>query len=134
MNNIKNVSTNPTITLWGLSISPYVRKIIAALEEKSLDYSLVETLPKSLLIATNQEIANDFDQASPLGKIPALHVGDYSLADSAVIAAFLDGEYKSGNSLYPIQAKEKAKAMWFEKYADTILSEVAYRKYLSNVS
>ncbi|UTC24716.1 glutathione S-transferase family protein [Candidatus Comchoanobacter bicostacola] len=128
MNNINNVNTNPEITLWGLNISPYVRKIIAALEEKSLDYSLAETLPKSLLIVTNQEVANDFDQASPLGKIPALQVGDYSVADSAVIAAFLDGEYKSGNSLYPTQAKEKAKAMWFEKYADTVLSEVAYSK------
>ncbi|MDC3180642.1 glutathione S-transferase family protein [Gammaproteobacteria bacterium] len=107
MNNVINKNTH--ITLWGLKISPYVRKVIVALEEKSLDYTLVEILPKSLLLATNQSVPTDFDEASPLGKIPAIQVGDFAISDSAVIAEFLDQLDLNTHNLYPTDLKSAQK-------------------------
>jgi glutathione S-transferase len=128
MKHSTKIQNDATITLWGLGISPYVRKVVAALEEKALNYRVIETLPKSLLEATGQEVADDFDQASPLGKIPALEVGGVRLADSAVIASYLDCQFPlAGSKLYPSEPEAYAKALWFEKYADTTLSDVAYR-------
>ncbi|MCP8352020.1 glutathione S-transferase family protein [Candidatus Synchoanobacter obligatus] len=114
--------------LWDLSLSPYVRKVIAALEEKNLNYTLKETLPIALLKATGKPIDLSFSNASPLGKIPALQDGTTSVADSAVIAQFIDKKYSQGTSLYPSDPKALAKTLWFEQYSDNILSSVAYSK------
>jgi glutathione S-transferase len=119
---------NPAIILWGVSISPYVRKVMVALAEKELPYEQREILPKILLNATGQSIPVDFEKTSPLGKIPALQVGDFCVADSAVIAGYLDKKFVTSNKLYPIQAEGYARALWFEYYADTTLTEVAYKK------
>ena len=120
---------NTNIKLWGVSISPYVRKVMVALAEKQISYELKETLPMVLLKATEQVVPVEFQRASPLGKIPALQVGgDYVLSDSSVIAEYLDLEFSSGNSLYPSNPKRYAKARWFEMYSDTVLTSVAYQK------
>ncbi|ACJ19943.1 glutathione S-transferase family protein [Coxiella burnetii] len=116
------------IILWGVSISPYVRKVMVALAEKGIAYEQKEILPKVLLEATGQKVPVEFNQASPLGKIPALQIGDYSLADSAVIAAYLDRKFSTGNQLYPRTPEAYAKARWFEQYSDTVLTDIAYHK------
>lgn len=119
---------NYPITLWGASISPYVRKIMIALAEKGIHYEHQEILPKVLLQATGQSIPDTFNKISPLGKIPALQVGDFAIADSSVIAAYLDKKFPDEKNLYPINAEEYAKALWFEHYSDTVLTEIAYKK------
>lgn len=126
-----NISKNDQLTpviLWGVSLSPYVRKIMVALDEKGITYEHREILPKSLLQATGQAVPVDFNEASPLGKIPALQVGNFFTADSAVIAHYLDRKFHSGNKLYPANPEHYARALWFEHYSDTVLTETIYKK------
>jgi glutathione S-transferase len=51
------------VILWGVSLSPFVRKVMVALEEKGIAYEQREILPKSLLQATHQAVPVDFDRA-----------------------------------------------------------------------
>ncbi len=125
--------TQESVTLWGVSASPYVRKVKVALEEKQIPYKQIEILPKILLQALGQEVPGDFDKASPLGKIPTLRVGDFCIADSAVIVAYLDRKFNSGNRLYPSNPENYAKTLWFEHYADVVLTEVAYKKIFTEM-
>ncbi len=122
------MSNNEPIILWGVSISPYVRKVLLALVEKDLVYEQRETLPKSLLQATSKIVPEDFDSASPLGKIPAIQIGNFTIADSAVITAYLDRRFTSGNRLYPLNPESYARTLWFERYSDTTLTDVIYKK------
>lgn len=117
----------PKITLWGISVSPYVRKVKVALAEKGLAYKQQATLPTLLLNATNQPVPEKFALTSPLGKIPAINDGDVDVSDSAVICAYLDKAYPQ-NKLYPENKGKYAKALWFENYADNIFAETAYKK------
>lgn len=113
--------------VWGVKESPYVRKVIVLLEEKKVTYQLNEVLPVSLLTALDKPIPEGFSKASPLGKIPALQDGAVAVADSAVIAAYLEKKYPEVN-LYPKALGAYAKALWFEKYADTVMSDVIHEK------
>lgn len=128
------MSKNENIILWGSSGSPYVRKVIVALEEKKLPHELKETLPGILLRATGQTVPSDFEQASPLGKTPALQLGDFSISDSAIISVYLDSKFSTGCQLYPKSPEEFAQARWFENYSDIELSAVLFKKiFLENV-
>lgn len=123
-----SATSNPKIVLWGVSASPYVRKVMIALHEKNIAYQQQEILPTVLLKATGQAIPAEFEQISPLGKIPALQIDDFSLSDSAVICAYLEKKFGSNNSLYPNTPEAYAKALWFEHYSDNVLTEIGYKK------
>ena len=116
------------IILWGVSLSPYVRKVQIALAEKNLTYTHHQILPNVLAKVLNQTNPEAFEQASPLGKIPAIQVADYYLADSAVICSYVDKNFTEGTSLYPDCPQAYGKTRWFENYADNIFTEVAYKK------
>lgn len=129
--NITNLETKnktSTVILWGVSASPYVRKVIVALNEKSIPFTQKEILPTVLLKATHQAVPIEFEQISPLGKIPALQIDNFSISDSAVICAYLENKFSSGNSLYPRSPEDYAKVLWFEQYSDHTLTDIAYRK------
>lgn len=115
------------IQVWGIKASPYVRKVLLTLEHKKIPYTLNETLPKKLLDATKTQGDPEFFTASPLGKIPAIKDGDFSLADSSVIISYLEKKYPE-HSLYPKDSKKLALSLWFEKYADTVLNDVIHQK------
>lgn len=122
------------IILWGVKASPYVRKVMVALSEKQIPYEQMEILPKMLLELTGQVAPNDFLHASPLGKIPALQVNNFCIADSSVISAYLDRKFITGTLLYPHNPEKYAKTLWFERYADTTLSDIIYKKiFMENV-
>jgi glutathione S-transferase len=61
------------ITLHGATISPYVRKVAITLNEKGIEYNLNPVNPFPA--------PKEHFEISPLGKIPAITDGDYSLAD-----------------------------------------------------
>ncbi|HEV2613854.1 MAG TPA: glutathione S-transferase family protein [Gammaproteobacteria bacterium] len=124
------MQTTPSITLWGVKVSPYVRKVIVTLEEKKLPYTLIETFPAAFLKIVNQPIPADLMKVSPLGRVPALQDGDASIADSAVIGVYLDKKYPNTPSLYPNDPEQHAKTLWFENFADHILSKITYDKVL----
>lgn len=115
-------------TLWGTSVSPYVRKVQVVMDEKQIPYNHQEILPTVLNQALGKETPLAFTKASPLGKIPAFEYQGHAFADSSVISAYVNQKFSKGPSLYPANAENRAKALWFENYADNIFGEVASKK------
>jgi glutathione S-transferase len=101
----------------GVSPSPFVRKVRVFLAEKGIDYELDPVPPFPPANATPE-----FRRLSPLGKIPVWQDGDFALPDSSVICAYLERIHPEP-ALYPSEPKAYGRALWFEEYADTALSE-----------
>jgi len=99
----------------GSFVSPYVRKVLACLELKGLDYEVDPITP----FYGNDE----FERLSPLRRIPVLVDGDLILSDSSVICAYLDEAYP-GQPLLPADPKDRARARWLEEFADTRMGDV----------
>jgi glutathione S-transferase len=98
------------LIVYGVPLSPYVRKVCLCLAAKQLDYQLEIVLP------FNQPPW--FLALNPLGRIPALKDGDLTLADSSVICQYLEEKYTDHMSLLGLNAEQHAKVRWLEKYAD----------------
>ena len=99
----------------GSYVSPYVRKVLACLALKDLAYEIDPITP----FYGNEE----FGRLSPLRRIPVLIDGDLTLCDSTVICAYLDEAYP-GRPLLPAAPADRARARWFEEYADTRLGDL----------
>jgi glutathione S-transferase len=103
------------LTVIGSFVSPYVRKVLACMNLKGLDYEVDPITP----FFGNEE----YERLSPLRRIPVLIDGSFSVSDSSVICAYLDEAYP-GRPLLPSDPKDRARARWFEEYADTRLGDV----------
>ena len=99
----------------GSYVSPYVRKVLACMALKGLDY---EIDPITAFYGNDA-----FERLSPLRRIPVLIDGDVVLSDSSVICAYLDEKYPDP-PLLPQGVEERARARWLEEYADTRLGDV----------
>ena len=99
----------------GSFVSPYVRKVLACLHLKGLDY---EIDPITAFFGNDE-----FERLSPLRRIPVLVHDGLSLSDSSVICAWLDERWPEP-PLLPRGADDRARARWFEEYADTRLGDV----------
>lgn len=99
----------------GAPASPFVRKVLVVLDEKQIPYEVDPVFP----FGANPE----FRKISPLGKIPAITENGHSLCDSSVISAYLERQNPSP-ALYPPDPYEYGRALWFEEYADTAMSNV----------
>ncbi|MBI3769645.1 MAG: glutathione S-transferase family protein [Deltaproteobacteria bacterium] len=102
-------------TLYGVSASPFVRKVRIVLAEKGIAYEHDPVIPVN--------VSAEYKKISPLGKIPAYKDGDRALADSSVICAYLERAHPQP-ALYPSDPYEYARALWFEEYGDTALLNV----------
>ena len=96
-------------TVYGISISPFVRKVRVALAEKGIAYDVDPVIPVN--------VSAEYKKISPLGKVPAFRDGDKTLADSSVIINYLDRTHPNP-PLYPSDPYQCARALWFEEYAD----------------
>jgi glutathione S-transferase len=103
------------ITIIGSFVSPYVRKVLACLNLKGLAYEVDPITP----FFGNDE----FERLSPLRRIPVLIDGDFTVSDSSVICAYLDDAY-GGHPLFPPDPRNRARARWFEEFADTRLGDL----------
>ena len=104
----------------GSYVSPYARKVLACLALKELAYEIDPITPF---------FGGDaFGRLSPLRRIPVLIDGDLVLSDSSVICAYLDEAYagpgEHGCPLLPETPRERARARWFEEYADSRLGDL----------
>jgi glutathione S-transferase len=99
----------------GSFVSPYVRKVLACMNLKVLDYEVDPITP----FYGNEE----FRRLSPLCRIPLLIDGDFAISDSSVICAYLDEAY-GGHRLFPADPRDRARARWLEEFADTRLGDV----------
>lgn len=102
--------------LLGINLSPFVRKALLYIFEADID---IEHRDDVLPMPATDELK----AVNPRGKIPAYKDDDISLGESAVICAYL--ERKHGDSgLYPKEAADYGKALWFEKYSEEELIKV----------
>lgn len=103
------------LTIIGSYVSPYVRKVLAAMNLKGLSYEVDPITPF---------FGNDaFERLSPLRRIPVLIDGDFALSDSTIICEYLDDAFP-GSPLYPADPRQRARARWLEEFADTRLGEI----------
>ncbi|MBO9499498.1 MAG: glutathione S-transferase family protein [Novosphingobium sp.] len=98
--------------LYGFPLSPFVRKVLIAIKEKGIEARMVPSNP-------NQP-DEAFLRASPFRKIPAIEDGDFRLADSTAIVAYLDAKFPEP-ALIPAEPEARGRAVWFEEVVDTIL-------------
>lgn len=101
--------------LYGVSLSPYVRKVRVAMAEKGLDYELEPVMPGN--------VPESFKKISPLSKVPVYRDGELVLPDSSVIIAYLERVHPEP-ALYPSDPEHYGRALWYEEYADTKIVEV----------
>jgi glutathione S-transferase len=106
--------SKPT-TIIGVPVSPYVRKVMAVCELKGVAYRADPMIP----FQGNDE----FSRLSPLRRIPVLIDDQVTLADSTVIAEYLD-ERQRTPALFPDTPAARARARWIEEFADTRIGDV----------
>lgn len=99
----------------GSYVSPYVRKVLACLNLKGLNFEIDPITPFFG--------GDEFERLSPLRRIPVLIDGDVTLCDSSVVCAYLDEAYP-GHPLLPSTPADRARARWLEEYADTRLGDI----------
>ena len=99
--------------LHGSNISPYVRKVRVALAYKGIEYDDVQQIPFGA--------SPEFVEKSPLSKIPCWEEGDLLLPDSSVILSYLEHRHPDP-PLLSAEPGPRARALWFEEYADTMVS------------
>ena len=104
-----------SLTVHGVKLSPFVRKVLVFLEEKGIPYQQEDLVP----IPKSPELL----EKNPLGKVPILEHDGTNIPDSSVICAYLSRLHQEP-SLYPEDPKLFARALFLEEYADTRAVEV----------
>src|SRR5687768_8827327 len=99
--------------IFGFPLSPFVRKVLVAAEEKGIAVENVLFHPR--------DPHPDFLVASPFRKIPAMKDGDFNLADSTAIVTYIEAKHPSP-ALLPAEPQARARAIWFEEVADTVMA------------
>jgi glutathione S-transferase len=110
--------------VYGSSLSPFVRKVLAYTSEKGIE---VEVKPTSV-----GDADPDFRAASPFGKMPGFRDGDYRLADSSAIIHYLEAKQPEPN-LIPIEPRARGRTIWFDEFADTILFACGGKMFLNRI-
>lgn len=102
--------------LFGAPVSPFVRKVLAYAAEKGIDLPLTPVG----LGDTNPE----FLAASPFKKMPAFSDGDFKISDSTAIVTYLEAKHPEP-AMIPSDPVNRARVIWFDEFADTILTGAA---------
>jgi glutathione S-transferase len=108
------------LKIFGVPISVHTRKVIVTALAKGLPHEVVPVVP---VIPGNPP--PDWKELSPTGLIPAVSDGDFTLADSAAICAYLERLHPD-HPLYPQPPREYAKALALEQYAATVFRDVVH--------
>ncbi|SCW69321.1 glutathione S-transferase [Sphingobium faniae] len=110
--------------LYGARPSPFVRKVIVFAAEKGI---ALDVQPGGF-----GQGGEMFAQASPFGKIPAFQDGDFLISDSTAIITYLDTLHPQPD-LIPAEAKARARTVWYEEFADTILQPAGVEIFFNRV-
>lgn len=103
------------VRIIGSYVSPYVRKVLVALDLKGIPYEIDPIIPF---------LGSDaFSKLSPLRRIPVYTDAQVTLGDSTVICEYLDDRWPEP-ALRPADPVARARARWLEEFADTRMGEV----------
>ena len=110
--------------LYGSSLSPYVRKVLAFCGEKGIEVDLQPTgFP---------DRTPEFCEASPFNKMPAMRDGDFCLSDSTAIVHYLEAKHPEP-VLIPRDPELLGKTIWFEEFADTIMTACGAKMFFNRI-
>jgi glutathione S-transferase len=110
--------------LYGAPVSPFVRKVLAFCAEKNV---AIELVPVGL-----GDPNPDFLSASPFRKMPALRDGDFTISDSSAIVTYIEAKHPDP-ALIPSNPADRARTIWFDEFADTILVAAAGKIFFNRV-
>jgi glutathione S-transferase len=111
--------------VYGPAASPFVRKVCIFLHEKGIPYERRELDP--------EQKTPEFLALNPAGRVPVFEEDDgHVVSDSSVICDYLERTCPEP-SLYPKDARDRARALWLEEYADTALVAVTARVFWMHV-
>ncbi len=110
--------------LYGSSLSPFVRKVMAFCAEKDIAFDLKPT--------GIGDPDPGFRAASPFRKMPAIDDDGYLLADSSAIIHYLEAKHPQPK-LIPTDPKERGKAIWFDEFADTLFGACMGKLFFNRV-
>ena len=110
--------------LFGSSMSPFVRKVLAYANEEGIKLEL-----RAMGLGSADP---DFLRASPLRKMPALMDGDYTVADSSAIVQYLEALHPEPE-LIPADPRERGSVIWLEDWADTMLSGCGGKMFFNRI-
>lgn len=104
--------------VYGSSLSPFVRKVMAFVAEKGLTADLKP--------AGMGRGGPEFEEASPFRKMPGFRDPgadggrDFAISDSTAIVTYLEAKHPEPN-LIPLDPMARARAIWYEEFADTLV-------------
>jgi glutathione S-transferase len=110
--------------LLGSTLSPFVRKTNAFILEKGLTVDVQPAMPGAADPA--------FRAVSPFGKIPGFKDGDFTISDSTAIITYLEAKHPEPN-LIPSSPEGRARAIWWEEFADTILGPCVGKIFFNRI-
>lgn len=110
--------------IYGSLVSPFVRKLLAYLGEKGLDFEL-----KGVGIGDPDP---GFQAASPLGKMPAMNDDGFMLADSSAIIQYLEAKHPSPE-LIPADPQARGKVIWWEEFGDTVFAACSGKMFFNRI-
>jgi glutathione S-transferase len=110
--------------VYGNTLSPFVRKTLAFAAEKGVDVELVQ--------AGMGQGPPEFKQASPFGKMPGFQDGDFLISDSTAIITYLEA-IKPEPNLIPTDPRNRARAIWFEEFGDTIVGDCGGKIFFNRI-
>ena len=113
------------VRIIGSYLSPYVRKVLVALDVKGIDYRIDPIVPF---------YGDDrFAAASPIRRVPVYIDDAVTLSDSSVICQYLEEAHPSP-ALYPPGIGDRARARWIEEFADTRMGDVFIWRLFNQVA
>ena len=110
--------------VYGSSLSPFVRKVLAFAAEKGIE---LELKPVAL---GNQD--PEFREASPFGKMPGFRDGDFAISDSTAIVTYLEA-IRPEPALIPAEPRARARTIWYEEFSDTLLMGCGSKMFFNRV-
>ncbi len=105
------------ITLYDNAFSPFARKVRMVLEHKRLAFEVIDGLAP----AGHARLA----AVNPRVEVPVLQDGELLVINSSHIVAYLEQRY-SERPVYPSDPEERARALHWERLADTLLDAITH--------
>jgi glutathione S-transferase len=115
---------NRMIVVYGSSLAPSVRKVLAFATEKALSVRHRPLAP--------HDASLEFKETSPFGHIPGFRDGLVTLSDSSAICHYLERKYPEP-ALFPTSAADYGRMVWFDQFADRFLGAAECKVVMNRV-